>query len=349
MARVRLKDIADVVGVSTMTVSNAYNAPHRLSAELRERILATASTMGYHGPGGAGRTLRSGKSNAYAVLFAEPLSYAFLDPYTVLLLAGFSEAMEARKASITLVSVPPNDAEALNVVRSVSVDGLAGLCASHPAMQVARERGLRTVAIDPVPDGDYVTIDDFEAGKAVGRHIRRLGHRRVTILAEVLDGDQPTPADFSVDEFGPVLDRYAALGFSDWWLRLRGLFEGLGDAEVRVLVAGRNTRESGRLAGRFALDREDRPTAIIAGSDVMALGVLDVMADRGLIAGRDVSVAGFDDIPDAARAGLTTLRQPIVEKGRLAAQLLLDPELAPRRVTLPCELIVRSSTGPVPH
>ncbi|HSN42891.1 MAG TPA: LacI family DNA-binding transcriptional regulator [Propionibacteriaceae bacterium] len=345
----RLKDIADVVGVSIMTVSNAYNAPHRLSAELRERIFATAATMGYHGPGGAGRTLRSGKSNAYAVLFAEPLSYAFFDPYTVLLLAGFSEAMEQRKASITLVSVPPDDPEALNVVRTMSVEGMAGLCASHPAMQVARERGLRTVATDPVPDGDYVTIDDREAGQLMGRHLRRLGHRHVTIVAEILFADQPAPTEYSMEEFSVVLDRYTTLGYFDWWLRLRGLFDGLGDAEVRVLVAGRNTRDSGRLAGEFALDRADRPTAIIAVSDVMALGVLDVMADRALVAGRDVSVAGFDDIPDAARAGLTTVHQPIVQKGRLAAELLLDPELTPRQVSLPYELVVRTSTGPVPR
>lgn len=348
MARVRLKDIADVVGVSTMTVSNAYNAPHRLSAELRERILATAASMGYHGPGGAGRTLRSGKSNAYAVLFGEPLSYAFLDPYTVLLLAGFSQAMEERNASIVLLSVPPDDVEALNAVRNATVDGLAGLCASHPAMQIARERGLRAVATDPVPDGDYVTIDDRAAGHAMGAHIRRLGHRDVTVVAEVLFADQPAPTEYSMEDFSAVLDRYTTSGYFDWWLRLRGLFDGLGDAHVRVLVAGRNTRDSGRVAGEFALDRADRPTAIIAVSDVMALGVLDAMADRGLVAGHDVSVAGFDDIPDAVRAGLTTVHQPILDKGRLAAELLLDADRTPRQVSLPHQLIVRTSTGPAP-
>lgn len=346
----RLKDIAEVVGVSTMTVSNAYNAPQRLSRELRERILATAASMGYHGPAGAGRTLRSGRSNAFGVFFAEPLSYAFSDPYSVLLLSGFSQAMEPHNASIVLLSVPPDSAEAMDAVRSATLDGLAGLCASSPAWQVARDRGLRLVATDhPVTDGDYVVIDDDAAGRLLGNHIRRLGHRRVTVVAEVLLADEPAPVEYPRDTFAAVMERYVATGYFDWWAaRLRGLLDGLGDADVSVLIAGRNTRDSGRTAGAYALDRADRPTAIIAVSDVMALGVLDAMADRGLVAGRDVSVAGFDDIPDAARAGLTTIAQPILDKGRIAAELLLDPERTPRQITLPHQLVVRTSTGPAP-
>ena len=348
MARVRLKDIAEVVGVSTMTVSNAYNAPQRLSRELRERILATAASMGYHGPAGAGRTLRSGKANAYGVFYSEPVSYAFSDPYSVLLLSGFSQAMERHNASIVLLSVPSDTAESLSVVRNATVDGLAGLCPRHPAWQVARDRGLRTVATDqPVVEGDYVAIDDAAAGHLLGEHIARLGHRRVTLVVQVLFPDQPTPTEYSRDEFEAVIDRSAATGYFDWWTsRLLGLFEALVDADLRIIVAGRNNRESGRIGGGLALDSAERPTAIIAISDVMALGVLDAMADRGLVAGRDLSVAGFDDIPDAARAGLTTIRQPIIDKGRLAAALLLDPDLTPRRVTLPHELVVRTSTGP---
>ena len=95
--------------------------------------------------------------------------------------------------------------------------------------------------------------------------------------------------------------------------------------------------------------RADRCTAVITYSDVLALGVLDALAVRGLRPGHDVSVAGFDDIPEAATAGLTTMRQPAVEKGALVGELLLDPpdDPAARRVLLPTELVVRSSTGPV--
>jgi DNA-binding LacI/PurR family transcriptional regulator len=96
--------------------------------------------------------------------------------------------------------------------------------------------------------------------------------------------------------------------------------------------------------------RAPRPTAIVATSDLLALGALDALSERGLTAGRDVSVVGFDDIAEATTARLTTIRQPAVERGRIAGELLLNPpdDPADRRVVLPTELIVRASTGPAP-
>jgi len=96
------------------------------------------------------------------------------------------------------------------------------------------------------------------------------------------------------------------------------------------------------------LDRHPRPTAIAAGGDVLALGVIQAMRQRGLQPGRDISVTGFDDIPAAEAGGLTTVRQPIREKGRTLGRMLLDPTFTDNRVVLPTDLIVRSSTGPVP-
>jgi DNA-binding LacI/PurR family transcriptional regulator len=84
---------------------------------------------------------------------------------------------------------------------------------------------------------------------------------------------------------------------------------------------------------------------------VLALGALDACEQRGLLAGRDISVAGFDDVPEADRIRLTTVRQPMGEKGRLVGRLLLEPpggEKVPR-IKLPTELVVRTTTGPVPH
>jgi DNA-binding LacI/PurR family transcriptional regulator len=88
---------------------------------------------------------------------------------------------------------------------------------------------------------------------------------------------------------------------------------------------------------------------VVADSDVLAGGVLDVLIARGLRPGRDISVTGFDDAPTAAPAGLTTTRQPIRDKGRLMGRMLLDPSFTERRVVLPTELVVRTSTGPAPR
>lgn len=131
--------------------------------------------------------------------------------------------------------------------------------------------------------------------------------------------------------------------------RLNGLAEKMPGAEIRVVIAGPNTREAGRAAAGYVLDDQDRPTAIVALSDVLALGVWDAVADRGLKPGRDISLSGFDDLPDAGFLGITTIRQPIARKGELAGRLAMDPDYPERQITLPIELVVRASTGPAPR
>lgn len=116
-----------------------------------------------------------------------------------------------------------------------------------------------------------------------------------------------------------------------------------------LVVAGGNSRAAGTRAAELVLDRHDRPSAIACLSDVLALGVLDAMAARAIEPGREISVTGFDDLPEAERAGLTTIHQPIFEKGRLVGELLLDPAGAQPRTMLDHHLVVRRSSGPAPH
>jgi len=340
MVRVTQKDIAQVMGVSVMTVSNAFNRPDQLSPDLRERVLARAAKMGYTGPDAVARQLRSGRTNSFAVVFEEKLSYAFSDPFSVAWLAAFSEVMERKRAAITLLSVPAADAESLAAIQDAAVDGVAGLCGDQPAMARARERGLPTVyctmTSGTAPEdqaGDYVVIDDHAAGLEVGQYLRRLGHRSVYILA-----GSPRP--------GPLTREYDSDALFDR-LRISGLLAGLGDADITFVPIGTNSFRAGQAAGTVVLDRRDRPTAVVAVSDVMALGFMDACRQRGVTPGEDISVVGFDDLLEATEAGLTTVRQPVRDKGRLAAELLLDPERKDRRIVLPHELIVRSSTRPV--
>jgi DNA-binding LacI/PurR family transcriptional regulator len=353
MVKVTQQDIASVMGVSVMTVSNAFNRPDQLSADLRRRVLDRAAKMGYTGPDAVARQLRSGKTNTFAVVFEERLSYAFSDPFSVAWLAAFSEVMERKRASILLLSVPAGDVDALAAIQDAAVDGVAGLCGDQPAMVRARERGLPTVyctmgqpvGAEPLA-GDYVAIDDYAAALEVGRHLGRLGHRRVCVLIETAYREQRRLSTHWVGALAGLGDTSSGVGYFDTLHRLRGVKDGLGDAEITVVVAGANSRESGRAAGALVLDRAPRPTAVVALSDVLALGFMDASRQRGLEPGRDVSVVGFDDLSESAAAGLTTIRQPIRDKGRIAAELLLDPERSRRRIILPHELIVRSSTRP---
>jgi len=130
-------------------------------------------------------------------------------------------------------------------------------------------------------------------------------------------------------------------------LRLAGLRDGLGaDGQVTTVAVGPNRREDGQAAAAEILQWLPRSTAIVATSDVLGLGVLAALREHGARPGAEVSVTGFDDIPEAAAAGLTTVRQPIREKGRLMARMLLDPTMTQRRIVLPAQLVTRTSTGP---
>ena len=344
MARVTVKTLADAIGVSPSTVSNAYNRPDQLSPDLRARILATAADLGYAGPDAVARSLRSGRAGAVGVLLTECLSYAFSDPYAIGFLAGLSEVVEQQRISVVLMPLGLDDGEPdVTAVRQANIDAMTLLCIAntHPAAQLARSRGIRLVGTDadPDPDSVWVAIDDVEAGALVGRHLAALGHRRVVVIA-----DTSEPAGTVAT--GLALSQIACIDCS---ARLRGLTAVLGDG-VTIASGGHNAVHSGAAAATAVLsatlDPSARPTAIVGLSDVLALGVLHSLAAAGLTAPDDVSVVGFDDVPDAAEAGLTTVRQPIREKGRRVGQLLLDPDPALRQILLPIELVTRRTTGP---
>jgi DNA-binding LacI/PurR family transcriptional regulator len=121
------------------------------------------------------------------------------------------------------------------------------------------------------------------------------------------------------------------------------------DARIRLVSGGHNAFTSGVTGAELVLDSKDRPTAIVGLSDVQALGAMEAMKVRGLTPGRDLTVVGFDDIPAAEPAGLTTIRQPIKDKGRAVGRILLDPSTTERQLLMPTQLVVRSSSGPAPR
>jgi DNA-binding LacI/PurR family transcriptional regulator len=353
MARMTVKSLAAAVGVSPATISNAYNHPDQLSAELRERILATAAELGYPGPDAAGRRLRIGRAEAVGVLLSERLSYAFSDPFAIEFLTGLSEVVEEHGISIVLMPLSrridrassPSGADDhdLTAIRNANIDALAilSLPTDHPAAIVAKARGIRLVTTDMSsdPESNWVAIDDFGAGVMVGEHLARLGHRDIAVLVETNE-----PAGSA----GRCLDE-AQLGFLDYAARVAGLQKALA-GQVMIISGGHNSIQSGATATSWLLDRDqtDRdqtPTAIVGLSDVLALGALKVLASRGVSVPADVSVCGFDDIAAAQAANLTTVHQPIRDKGQHVGRLLVDPESQPRQVLLPISLVTRATTG----
>jgi DNA-binding LacI/PurR family transcriptional regulator len=344
-----LATIADAVGVSRTTVSNAYNRPDQLTAELRQRILDTAQALGYPGPSPAGRRLRRGRAGAIGVLLTERLSYAFADTAAVSFLEGLARRCEDANQALLLLPLPLGE-DSREVVREAVVDAICvySLPDGHPAIDSALERRVPLVLVDgprlEVPT--FVGVDDRAGGRAVADHLAALGHRRVAVIVPTL---VPDGREGRVDE-----QRLRAAAYHVDRERLEGLREGLNAAGIPwqqvVIEEGSNRPEAGARAARSLLDGRLRPTAIFATTDQLALGALRGARDLGLAVPADVSVAGFDDIPEADRSQppLTTVRQPLVRKGTLAGDrlfALLAGSAAPDAV-LPVELVVRESTGP---
>jgi DNA-binding LacI/PurR family transcriptional regulator len=331
-----LADVAARVGVSRTTVSNAYNRPNQLSPALREKVLAAAAELGYTGPNPMASGLRRGTTNTIGLVFDSPLTYAFTDPAAVLFLSGVAAGCEDRGSALALVPrLAGGEAE---LVRSALVDGYVFFCTheADPRLEAAQARGLPIVLVDYDPRDGAATvgIDDREGARRVAQHLVDLGHRRFGIVVPYKEPDpEGERRRYHVrdDRIAGWRDALVSAGV-DW------------DA-VPVETAEHSRPDTGTRAAAALLDRRDRPTAIIALSDVLAFRALDAAAERGIDVPDELSVVGFDDVPDAAAARLTTIRQPHAEKGAAAVRLLAEGA-PPENLTLPIGLVVRASTAP---
>jgi DNA-binding LacI/PurR family transcriptional regulator len=185
----------------------------------------------------------------------------------------------------------------------------------------------------------------------------RLSGRRFSIWPRSLDTPAltPLPGRSAGVIAGP--ERQGVATFPTSAARLAGFADALRDAglvweEIPVQETSVNTVEDGEAAAASLLDRKQRPTAILAFSDLLATGVLRAAATHGLDVPRTLSVTGFDDFPAAATTSppLTTVRQPLLDKGRVAGRLMREcwSSTSLLVVLLPTELVVRAATGPVP-
>jgi len=354
---ITLQDIAKALGVSRTTVSNAFNRPDQLSPELREKVLTTAKAMEYPGPNPMARMLRTGETGAIGLVFSESLSYAVSDPVAIAFLQGVAEVCEQAKASLLIVpTLLTGDTQrtiqqaAQATIRQAAVDGFIIYSQPYHSEITAQvmERKLPVVAVDcpHIVGVSSVTIDDRQAAYNAAAHLIRLNHKRLVILAMELATDQRE---------GPVnADRLKQATYSNARDRLQGYQEAIQSAGLdlsHVAIEERLNREdNGFAAALHLLQQVPRPTGILAMTDRLAVGALRAVETLGLSVPEDVSIVGFDDIPLAAQARprLTTIRQPLVEKGQIAAELLLNHVSQTVSRVLPTELVIRESTGPAP-
>jgi DNA-binding LacI/PurR family transcriptional regulator len=351
MGRVTLQTVADKVGVSRMTVSNAFSRPDQLSETLRSTILAAAAELGYSGPDPAARALARGSAGSIGVLMTDSLSYAFTDEVATGFLGAVTAELAPTGLALSLVSSAVTGPRV--PARDVPMDGaLVYSCLGDSAALdwlVRRNLPLVYVDQDPPADAPSVNVDDRGGARAAAQHLVDLGHRRVGIVS----GERHGPYDVLVE---PLMASEHQVSRE----RMLGWTDALSAAGIEPLVVRQAlTPEDGAYqAAEVLLDLDEPPTAILCFSDVMAYWVVRAAEDRGLTVPGNVSVVGFDDNPLARRMrpALTTVRQDVAAKGRAAAAALTEaietvqaggtPEA--RHVLLPTELVVRDSTGPAP-
>ncbi|MEZ5217587.1 MAG: LacI family DNA-binding transcriptional regulator [Ilumatobacteraceae bacterium] len=329
MGRITLQTVAERVGVSRSTVSNAYNRPDQLSSELRERILAAADDLGYAGPDPAASSLRRGVSGAIGLL--QGVLWAVTDPANLLLLAGVAEVCEEQ--GLALVLIGQERPEGADVLATTNLDGLIVHCEtmSDQRRRHLEVRGIPVVEVDRDTDTRWpsVGIDERGGAAAAARHLIDLGHRRIAVLV-IGDGDHHWSTDERLAGYRREFDR-----------------AGLGD-EIIIVDDQVHTRADGRASAARLLASDHRPTAVLAMSDELAAGVFDAAAELGIRVPDELSVVGFDDAPTATTVSppLTTVFQDHREKGRVAARKVLGLDTTPGVTILPTRLVVRESTAP---
>ena len=345
MARPRIDDVARRAGVSKTSVSFAFNQPEHLNAATRERILAAADELGYRPSPIAQRLVRQ-RTDQIGLVVPQSTHDIFANPFLPELVRGIGDVCD--EEGIAVVIVPPVGGSIARAVDAALVDGLIllGLAPNHPDLEEVKRSGAALVGLDIEDlDGfDVIGIDDADGARQAAAHLVSLGHRDVAVILIAEHPDSP------VDEEHGISAR-----------RLAGVREGLGldrtedakgDVRLRILSTPVN-EEGGRAALQALIADESPPTAVITMSDVTAIGLMAGAVDAGLRVPDDLSIVGFDDIPAASwtTPRLTTIRQPIREKGRRAAVRLIQAirsgtEHRPVVEVLPTRLVVRGSTAP---
>jgi DNA-binding LacI/PurR family transcriptional regulator len=344
---IRLADVARAAGVSLGTASNVFNRPDAVRAELREQVLEVARTMGYAGPDPKGRLLMGGKAHAIGLLPPGdvPVTHAIGSPYLRAIALGIAEICDENGANLLILSGSLQSKAW--AIHNALVDGFVLGQPDEIPMVRARPSNVPMVMLDMDAGGDIgsVRIDARGGARQAAEHLLALGHRRFAIASVLRRSVDPVwhpPGRGRVMRAANPIDLEKLEGYAEA-LAAAGL--SIDDMPIVEAHPPLAWAESG---ARMLLDRAAGATAVLAMSDRHAMTVLAEAARRGIRVPEQLSVIGFDDVEGAATAvpPLTTIAQPIIDKGRIAARMLFSGQLEHQR--LPVRLVMRGSTGPAP-
>jgi LacI family transcriptional regulator, galactose operon repressor len=325
--------VAAEAGVSIATVSKVINGRYGVAPDTLDRVKAVIDQLGYESSLVA-RSLRSRRTNVIGILVAD------IEPFSAELLKGAGAAIRAREYELIVYSGSGHGKDRSGWERryvsrlgGTLTDGM--ILVTPTVVDVSDATPI--VAVDPHAGPSRlpsVHSDNLAGGISATEHLIGLGHRRIGFLAGRPDLESARQ-------------------------RERGYREALAAAGIpsdpELIRVGDYDLEISEVPARQLLTLDDRPTAIFAANDLSAIQTMHVARTLGLTIPGDVSVVGFDNIPESAFTGtpLTTIDQSIQEMGRQAVELLIDliegNTERPQQVTLPTRLVVRQSSGPAPR
>ena len=329
--KITIIDVAAQAGVSVGTASRVINNDAHVAPETRERVADVMARLGFV-PNRQARSLAGGKTNIIGVLVPD-LSTAYIGE----IMHGIDTELALSQLDLMLFTTHRTATKEANYVANLvkgMVDGLLVVLPRNPADYTGTltRRNFPFVLIDHQGNSEpcpAVGATNWQGAYNATEYLIKLGHTRIGFITGSMDLGAATDR----------LDGYKSA------LHVNRIAE-----DPQLIYEGTFFQPDGYAGACALLDLKNPPTAIFASNDAMAMGVMDAVRSRDLHVPEDISILGFDDVPQAAlvRPALTTVRQPLEQMGRVATQMLLDrlknPEQEITRIELPTELIVRGST-----
>jgi DNA-binding LacI/PurR family transcriptional regulator len=327
-----VREVAELANVSTATVSRVLAGNESVCDDLRKRVHHAVKSLGYT-PNRVARNLRVRTTRMIGVVVPD-----IENPFFTSVICGIEEALQAANYSLLLGNYNENPKREYELLGTLRAEGAAGIIFTPSNAPTADyheliQANIPMVAISRRPEGfevDLVRVANRVGARKATDHLIGLGHRKIAFI------NGPISISTATEREEGYKDAFEAAGLN---------------IEKDLIVHGNFRYESGYEAMRSLLDLPDRPTAVFTANNLMTLGALQAIHERGLTIPRQIAVVGFDDLAWATslEPPLTAVAQPARDVGVTAARLLLErlaePERPVRRIILETRLIVRASCG----
>jgi DNA-binding LacI/PurR family transcriptional regulator len=327
-----IRDVAEAADVSTATVSRVLAGADLVTDELKERVFEATRRLRYT-PNRVARNLRRRTTRMIGVVVPD-----IENPFFTSIIGGVEEVLQAANYILLLANYNESPAKEYELLRTLGAEGAAGIIftpsnAPNADYQDLVREPAPMVAISRYPEGlnvDMVAVANSAGARAATDHLIRLGHKTIGFI------NGPIGISTARERQAGYLEAFAAAGL---------------EPQRDLIVHGEFRQDGGHHAMQALLSLDRPPTAVFTASNLMTLGALQAIHERGLRIPKQIAVVGYDDLPWATslQPPLTAVAQPARDVGVTAARLLLDrlaePERPTRRIILDTHLVIRASCG----